>query len=98
MDHNPHLRSYRQFKPQREAAKGIIERPDDTANLIHQTRESPPTDYENRLGEALEKIFANDVVELNEIVNCLNEMGVQTPDGGSWTEQLFRSEMECLGA
>ena len=98
LDYNPKLKHRQLPEANKAAGKGNIEHPGQAINIVHQTRESPLTDYENRLGEALEKIFANDVVELNEIVNCLNEMGVQTPDGGSWTEQLFCSEMECLGA
>ena len=98
MDHNPHLKPWQRPEPNQEAGKGKIENPDEVVNIIHQTRATPPTEYENQLGLALEKIFGDDVVELGEVVKCLNQMGVQAPYGEAWTEDSFSSEMKRLGA
>jgi len=98
MDHNPHLQPWKRPEPNKEAGKGTIEIPDEIVNIVHQTRATPPTDYENQLGEALEAIFGDDVTELADIVARLNEMGVQAPYGAAWTEDTFCSEMKRLGA
>ena len=98
MDHNPYLRPWKRPEPNKEAGKGSIEVPDQIENIIHQTRVSPPSEYENQLGEALEAIFDNEVTELAEIVLQLNEMGVQAPHGQAWTEKSFCSEMRRLGS
>jgi len=98
MDHNPYLKPWQKPEPNHEAGKGIIEMPDEIVNLVHQTRATPPSDYENQLGEALEQIFGEDVVELKDIINRLNEIGIQAPYGAAWTEDTFCSEMKRLGA
>jgi hypothetical protein len=63
-----------------------------------QARRREPTDYENRLGDALEVAFADGVHDLPRIVARLNEAGVKAPDGSDWTERRFESEMKKLGA
>ena len=80
------------------AGKGKIELPEEMVNIVHQTRAASPTDYENELGQALEEIFSDNVIELENIISRLNEMGVQTHSGAAWTEESFRSEMKRLGA
>ncbi len=98
MDYNPHLKPWTRPEPNKEAGKGSIEVPDEIVNIVHQTRATPPSEFENKLGEALETIFGDDVTELADIVSRLNEMGVQAPYGEAWTEDSFRSEMKRLGA
>ena len=98
MDHNPYLNPWQKPEPNQEAGKGKIEVPDELVNLVHQTRATPPSDYENQLGEAREQIFGEDVAELKDIVTRLNEIGVQAPYGAAWTEDTFCSEMKRLGA
>ena len=98
MDYNPHLNRLQRSKSNQEAAKGTIEKPDEVTNLVHQTRGNSPTEHENLLGNALEKIFGSGIVDLKDIINRLNEMGVRAPNGDDWSEKSFRSEMENLGS
>jgi len=64
----------------------------------HQARRRAPTEYENRLGDALEAAFADGVHDLPGLVARLNAQGIAAPDGGSWTEARFESAMKELGA
>ena len=98
MDYNPKLKHRQLPGANKAAGKGNIEHPGQVKNIVHQTRATSPTDYENELGQALEKIFSDDVIELENIISRLNEMGVQTHSGDAWTEESFRSEMKRLGA
>lgn len=98
MDHNPNLKPWGRSEPNQAAGKGMIEKPDEVENIIHQTRSTPPTEYENRLGEALTEIFDADVDQLPDVITKLNEMGVQAPNGKLWSEESFRLEMRRLGA
>jgi hypothetical protein len=98
MDHNPNLKPWRRPEPNQVAGKGRIEDPDKVENIVHQTRSSPPTEYENRLGDALMEIFDSDIEELTAIVSALNRMGVKAPNGEFWSEESFQIEMRRLGA
>jgi hypothetical protein len=72
-----------------------------SANLYcnpFQARRRAPTDYENRLGDALEAAFADGVHDLARLVARLNAKGVKAPDGGDWTEARFERAMKELGA
>jgi hypothetical protein len=88
MDHNPFLRK------EAAAARGAVER---LQNLEWQTRAAPPTEFENRLGDALEKIFAEGVESLPEVIRQLNDGGSRDAAGQPWTEQSFQAEMKRLG-
>ena len=98
MDYNPNLKHRQLPEANKVAGKRNIERPGQVINIVHQTRATSPTDYENELGQALEEIFSDNVIELEIIISRLNEMGVQTHSGAAWTEESFRSEMKRLGA
>ena len=98
MDHNPNLKPWKRSEPSQVAGKGRIEHPHTSENLTHQTRSASPTEYENRLGEALMEIFDSDIDQLHEIVAKLNEMGIKSPDGELWTQENFQLEMKRLGA
>jgi hypothetical protein len=63
-----------------------------------QARRREPTEYENRLGDALEAAFADGVHDLARLVARLNVKGVKAPDGGDWTEARFERAMKELGA
>ena len=63
-----------------------------------QARRREPTDYENRLGDALEAAFADGVHDLPALVARLNADGIATPDGAAWTEVGFERAMKELGA
>jgi hypothetical protein len=77
---------------------GRIEKPEDRNNIVWQTRTREPTDYENRLGDALEQVFAGGATALGEVVEGLNQLGFPGPDGRAWTETSFQAEMKRLGA
>jgi hypothetical protein len=97
MDHNPYLKPWLQPHPNRIAGKGEIERPGQVQNISWQTRVAAPTDYERELGDALEKVFEAGATTLAQIVTGLNETGLRTLEGGTWTEQSFQDEMHRLG-
>ena len=64
----------------------------------HQAREREPDDYQNLLGDAIERSFAAGIHDLADLVNQLNEAGVPSPNGQPWTPELFQKEMKRLGA
>lgn len=77
---------------------GRIEHPGATANIIWQTRAAPPTDYENRLADALETAFGEGIVELPDLIRRLGELGTGDPDGAPWTAESFERTLKRLGA
>lgn len=89
MDHNPFL------KPALGESRGGVENP---FNLEWQTRAAPPTEFENRLGDALETIFAGGAQELAEVVAGLNGMQLFDAEGRPWTEASFQEILKRLGA
>ena len=97
MTHNPLLKPWIRPRPDDAAGKGAIERPDAVVNIVWQTRAAPPSEYENRLGDALVECFAAGVEDLSALVARLNELGVQAPDGTPWTAASFEREMARLG-
>ena len=97
MDYNPNLKLRQLPEADNVAGKGKIEHPEEMVNIVHQTRAASPTDYENELGQALEEIFSDNVIELEKIISRLNEIGVQPHSGTVWTEENFRAEMKRLG-
>jgi hypothetical protein len=97
MDHNPLLKPWIRPKPEDAAGKGSIERPDAVVNFVWQTRAAPPSEYENRLGDALVECFGAGIETIDALVARLNEIGVQAPDGAPWTPASFEREMARLG-
>ena len=75
-----------------EGGRDVVE------NLVWQTRAAPPTAYENALGDALQRIFADGVEELASIVGQLNRTGPKPSGAEAWTGDLFMAEMKRLGA
>ena len=63
-----------------------------------QARRHAPTDYENRLADALEAAVADGIHALPALVARLNADGIEMPDGGTWTEAGFERVMQELGA
>ena len=98
MNYNPQLINWRSVQPVNEAGKGHIEHPEDTNNVVWQTRSAPPNDYEIQLCDTLETLFQSGVDELHEIIAGLNEAGIRAPAGGLWNEENFQAEMKRLGA
>lgn len=66
--------------------------------VVHQSRDREPTEYENLLGDALEKAFAAGVTEIDGVVQGLNNDAVPAPGGQDWTRELILSELKRLGA
>ena len=64
----------------------------------HQARDRVPDDYQNLLGDAIERAYAAGIHDLAGLVGRLNEACVPTPNGRTWTAELFCSEMKRLGA
>lgn len=97
MDLNPYLARLRTAAPDTNA-KGAIERPGETPNIPWQTRAAPPTEYENRLGDALEQVFESGATELADIAARLNDLGCLAPDNEPWTAERFATAMQALAA
>lgn len=95
-DHNPYLKPWVQPHPNRVAGKGTIEQPGRVPNIVWQNRSTAPTEYENQLGDALERVFESGATELAEVVAGLNELGMRTAEGGTWTATAFEREMQRL--
>jgi hypothetical protein len=64
----------------------------------HQTHPDPISPYEAKLSGAIMEVFGRGVHELPGLLDGLNAMGLNAPDGGQWHEKNFRSEMRRLGA
>lgn len=64
----------------------------------HQTRDHEPTDYENLLGDAIERAYANGIHDLGGLSAWLNDNSVPSPNAQRWTPDLFEAEMQRLGA
>jgi hypothetical protein len=75
-----------------------LEQPGGARNLVWQSRAAGPTEAENRLADALQRIFADAVYDLPGIVARLNQSGLAGPGGGVWTEASFKAELARLGA
>jgi hypothetical protein len=93
---NPSLKPWRAPQPNNVAGKGVIEQPGQAGNLIWQTRKAEPTQYENDLGDALEKVFESGAAEIDDVVKGLNAIGFRSPEGQPWTVERFAAEMRTL--
>ena len=97
-DHNPALSPPDHGVGDRnKGGEDTLELPGRTANLRWQTREKPPTDYENALADALQDMFAREIYELPEIVAGLNDVGIPALDGEPWTPESFKAAMREMG-
>ena len=97
MDHNPYL-AFPSGADEEKGSDAGIERPGAVVNIAWQTRAAPPTAAEGALADALQALFAADVVELPAIVEGLNHRRVAAPGGAArWTEDLLCAELSRLG-
>ena len=69
------------------STRGHIDKP---VNVVWQTREAPPTDFENRVGDALEQVFDAGIEALPALIAKLAELGCKDPQGRPWTEQSLQ--------
>ena len=97
LDYNPYLREG-EPRPDQRVGNGVIDVPGRVENIVWQTRTRPPTEYENRLGDALEQVFEAGAIALGDVVAKLNDLGVRTEDGRRWTAEVFTQEIERLAA
>jgi hypothetical protein len=98
MNFNPHLQPWKPAAPNNVAGKGHIEVPGLAANIVWQQRSAPPTEYENALGDALEKVFGDGAETIEQVVAGLNAINCRAGDGQPWTAASFEAEMARLGA
>ncbi|GAB3654310.1 recombinase-like helix-turn-helix domain-containing protein [Ramlibacter alkalitolerans] len=63
----------------------------------HQARRRAPTVFEDLLGDAIERAFAEGAWTLPELVASLNRGGPGASNGEQWTEESFRALMARLG-
>jgi len=97
-EYNIALKQWLEKSAGNKGDESSIERPDAVQNVRWQTRAAAPSEYENRLGDTLQEIFAEGIYELPGIVAALNERGVRSASGMGWTEDSFAAEMARLGA
>jgi hypothetical protein len=64
----------------------------------HQARKTTPTQYENLLGDSIERAYAQGLHDLPSLVRYLNETGPGPQNGEAWTESVFQSEIARLAA
>jgi hypothetical protein len=62
----------------------------------HQARRREPTTFEDLLGDAIERAFAQGAHTLPELVACLNRTGPSAENGEPWTEQSYQDLMARL--
>lgn len=62
-----------------------------------QTHPEPISPYEAKLSGAIMEIFGRGVHDLPGLVEGLNGLGLNAPDGSPWNEDNFRAEMRRLG-
>jgi hypothetical protein len=64
----------------------------------HQARQRPPTSFEDLLGDAIERAYAQGIHDLPALVAALNQTGPAAENGKDWTESSFAALMARLGA
>jgi hypothetical protein len=96
-DWNVLLKPWGDTAPSNQGGVGKIEEYATIQNIEWQSRSAPPTEYENHLADALEKVLGDGNHDLPGIVTHLNEMRVYAPTGRAWTEESFCAEMKRLG-
>ena len=64
----------------------------------HQSRSAEPTNYEDLLGDAIERAYGQMIWDLPGLIAYLNETGPSAPSGQPWTEESFKALMARLGA
>lgn len=64
---------------------------------VHQTHPQAFSPYETKLSGAIMEVFGRGVHDLPGLMDGLNGLGLNAPDGSPWTEDNFRAEMRRLG-
>ena len=63
----------------------------------HQARQRPPTQFEDLLGDAIERAFAEGIHDLPGLVAYLNRTGPSADNGQPWTEASYTAQVTRLG-
>lgn len=63
----------------------------------HQARQRPPTQFEDLLGDAIERAFAEGIHDLPGLVAYLNRTGPSADNGQPWTEASYTALVTRLG-
>ena len=82
----------------RQAGAAAIEDYTVLRNIEWQSRAAPPSGYENRLADALERILGEGAHDLADIVAQLNAAGVFPAGEEAWTQESFCAELKRLSA
>ena len=98
LDHNPHLKPWQAATPNNVAGKGKIEVPGQMPNIVWQNRAVAPSEFENQLGDALERAFDGGAETVADIVSSLDGEGLRARDGSRWTASALEAELAQLGA
>lgn len=61
-----------------------------------QAQYRAPTNYEDLLGDAIERAFAAGIQDLTGLVESLNDQGLTTRAGEAWTPDNYGPEMAAL--
>jgi hypothetical protein len=65
----------------------------------HQARRRQPTQFEDLLGDSIERAYGSGIETLTDLVAHLNRTGPSCPvNNGVWTEQNYQEEMARLCA
>lgn len=65
----------------------------------HQARRRPSTQFEDLLGDSIERAYAAGIQDLPALVAFLNRTGPGCPHNeGVWTETLYEQEISRLAA
>lgn len=97
LDHNPQFKPWQKPSPNNVAGKGTIEAPGQARNIVWQNRPAAPSDYENALGDALERAYDAGATSAEEVVAALNAAAFRMPDGQAWSVERFEAELARLG-
>ncbi len=63
----------------------------------HQARVRPSTQFEDLLGDAIERAFGSGITELPALIDYLNKSGPMGPNGQPWTIQSYEKIIPTLG-
>ena len=97
-DWNVLLKPWSDTAPSNRGGAGSIENYQGIRNLEWQSRSAPPSEYENHLADALERVLGEGIHDLPGVIAHLNQMRVYGPTGRAWSEESFCEEMKRLGA
>ncbi|HSW16208.1 MAG TPA: recombinase-like helix-turn-helix domain-containing protein [Ramlibacter sp.] len=64
----------------------------------HQAKQRPATQFEDLLGDAIERAYADGIHDLPGLVVYLNRTGPSAENGQSWTESSYCALMARLAA